>query len=1582
MCKKVSEKMKTIRGALLFLFAFAAALMPVTETGALAAAQTDVSYMAPSVSKSGNVKFDADGNVKFKKKKLSKNNYIQVSSSSNQITWGNGPDTTTWYVVKGNVKIKERISISGNVNLILCDGCELMVPKGINLASNVYKDDYDYDEADYFTYDGDWADPDDERACEQIVYDKKEEKNSLTIYSQKKGTGKLLIDSVPDECAAIGGPRYNDCGILTINGGVISVKSTDYAAAIGGGREGNGGYITINGGSITLNGNGTGEMGIGGGQYASCQEVIINGGNVDISGFRHGIGCCSIPFNTQKADVQINGGQVHTGDIYACNIKVTGGLFDVSAPDNNKGAAVKVPESKLNPYGIDMNGVCFIKTKTGGAYVLEGEITEKDLSDVIYATNKRVMVYKQKKGLLLEKTDSETIKKKIGTVRFVNFGSAENTAPVFKVLNSDENGKTVKGAKVTAKKKKDGSYTLTLSCTKDVPAGMLYIQAVFGKGADKEKSENYITVPIVEKTDYLEPEIQDGEILKDEAGEVKFSEASAYALAVDENTDVWGETGKETWYVVNRDVNIGSGVSVAGKVNLILADGCRLNVPEGIEIFGLESENTGGVIPSDSEICEKASLNVYGQASGNGELVIGKKENETDYLFAGISYFDYDYQYCDVTVNGGIITIVKREGTYYGIHCTCLTVNGGTVNSGSEVDCDKVNVNGGTVLFENGISSNESNISGGRFILCGPESMYGYYGVFENISLYGKVYGLTWAGSGFLTDGDSVKGRKELKLNYLTNMRTALFSPEDGEKLYSGEDITDGKIVGKLSLLNFDTEADDKLTFKVYDSDNNGKELDGINVTAQKSEENIYNIYLSCSGKLPADRLFIQTVIAEGTENEEKSVNCFEIPVYEENFAYTVPSETESKSASAVPLTANDTILGNIFTESRYVVNSDVVFEDTVMIAGDVNLILCDGCTMTLEKGTDTLSDGISLKIYGQEEGSGTIIVEDDINVGNIEINGGIINVSKNAVYAGSLVINGGEISNRGVYAGSTVLNGGRLKINSNGIGKGDRSDGTLLINGGLFSICGGKYVDRYHDDSTTYYDAVNGGIGQVSINTTFLARQKDRAAYNVFDGLSSTDGLTGYNLITNEACAVFTPDEDVQLVEKKKKKNIYVGSVDFLNFGGDVRIDSEEDITFTVFDSEACENEAVGITAVPLFEDGVCHMMVSTTKKLKSGIVYIRTCIERDDKSITVQNIIPLFIYAKKVSYLEPVLENDKFVYDEEAAEVRLQGAEVTAFPLTGDCRTIGTAGAETWYFAEGDIDINDRLAVEGNVNLILCDGCNLTVVDGITVNEGDSLTFYGQKMRTGVLTAKGIKNNKAVIGGEGGYTNGNITVNGGNINAVVGFKGTHSWGFADEGSFAGIGGGWGGSGKNITINAGTVYAKGGNGAAGIGGSGYNNCTDITINGGKVHAVGGSGGAGIGGGYYGDASNIIINGGYVRAIGEGAGIGGGTDDYDTEDMDDGEYEEWSYERLGMPLRSLMGKVRNLQINGGTVEATGDYCAMGSPYSTSDELIEDTITVADDCVIYAGSDEETAVPVEKSNYLNGTMNYKYIKIDF
>ncbi|MCL2815542.1 MAG: hypothetical protein FWD23_13155, partial [Oscillospiraceae bacterium] len=104
-----------------------------------------------------------------------------------------------------------------------------------------------------------------------------------------------------------------------------------------------------------------------------------------------------------------------------------------------------------------------------------------------------------------------------------------------------------------------------------------------------------------------------------------------------------------------------------------------------------------------------------------------------------------------------------------------------------------------------------------------------------------------------------------------------------------------------------------------------------------------------------------------------------------------------------------------------------------------------------------------------------------------------------------------------------------------------------------------------------------------------------------------------------------------------------------------------------------------------------------------------------------------------------------------------------------------------------------------------------------------------------------------------------------------------------------AGIGGDGGYSCGTITINGGTVTAKGGRaGGAGIGGgSGYYRYGGVivsdakggtvTINGGTIIATGTNGGAGIGGGVYSSGGTVIINGGTVTATSEvGAGIGSG----------------------------------------------------------------------------------------------------------
>lgn len=213
-------------------------------------------------------------------------------------------------------------------------------------------------------------------------------------------------------------------------------------------------------------------------------------------------------------------------------------------------------------------------------------------------------------------------------------------------------------------------------------------------------------------------------------------------------------------------------------------------------------------------------------------------------------------------------------------------------------------------------------------------------------------------------------------------------------------------------------------------------------------------------------------------------------------------------------------------------------------------------------------------------------------------------------------------------------------------------------------------------------------------------------------------------------------------------------------------------------------------------------------------------------------------------------------------------------------------------WYVVSGTVEINGRVTVNGNVHLILTDGCSLTVNGGINVITGNSLTIYGQSGGTGSLTATANSGGYAGIGGNAGQSGGTITINGGMV------KATGSGNL--NGGGAGIGGGRYQSGGTITVNGGSVVAGGGDGTtsdqdagggAGIGSGGgdsnyYASGGIITISGGSVTAFGGGttsgGGAGIGGGGNAPGGTITISGGSVTAFGGGdstrggAGIGGG----------------------------------------------------------------------------------------------------------
>ena len=218
--------------------------------------------------------------------------------------------------------------------------------------------------------------------------------------------------------------------------------------------------------------------------------------------------------------------------------------------------------------------------------------------------------------------------------------------------------------------------------------------------------------------------------------------------------------------------------------------------------------------------------------------------------------------------------------------------------------------------------------------------------------------------------------------------------------------------------------------------------------------------------------------------------------------------------------------------------------------------------------------------------------------------------------------------------------------------------------------------------------------------------------------------------------------------------------------------------------------------------------------------------------------------------------------------------------------------------YAVSGEVVAADRIVIQGNVTLILMDGCTLDASNGgVQVAEGNAVTITAQSSgdKQGKLIAKctnemnddGVGNQCAAIGGNSDQSAGTITISGGKIDALVQSD-------SGDNSAAAIGGGFDGSGGTITINGGDVTATseiqtgyGSNSGAAIGGGMYGSSGTITINGGKVTATAqtmttSNNSAAIGGGDSGNSGIIIINEGIVTATSQGkeatngAGIGGG----------------------------------------------------------------------------------------------------------
>ncbi|HWR55722.1 MAG TPA: S-layer homology domain-containing protein [Negativicutes bacterium] len=205
--------------------------------------------------------------------------------------------TSGWHYATGTLALNGTITISGDVKIILTDGCDLTVTNTNN-----------YDDAGINVAEG----------------------NGLTIYAQSAGTGVLKASGGNNTGAGagIGGGRNQTSGTIILNGVTVNATGHD-GAGIGGGDNRDNGNITINkstvtavsrngsgigggAGSITINSSiitATSSYGLGiGSRYRSGGSITINGSTVTANGdtITNDIGYAS------GGSATINGGSINS----------------------------------------------------------------------------------------------------------------------------------------------------------------------------------------------------------------------------------------------------------------------------------------------------------------------------------------------------------------------------------------------------------------------------------------------------------------------------------------------------------------------------------------------------------------------------------------------------------------------------------------------------------------------------------------------------------------------------------------------------------------------------------------------------------------------------------------------------------------------------------------------------------------------------------------------------------------------------------------------------------------------------------------------------------------------------------------------------------------------------------------------------------------------------------------------------------------------------------------------------------------------------------------------------------------------
>ena len=1070
--------------------------------------------------------------------------YMLMGESDDRHIWADERDGVawySWYVVSEDYTLTKRVRVEGeDINLILCDGVTLTCEQGINVPAGnkltIWAQSTGENMGKLITGTGDSNSPlgsrNDVDAGTIII-------NGGNITATASGSGAAgiggseghsasvitinggKVTSMAKSGAGIGGGsgEGTDGGEITINAGEVYSEG-GWGAGIGGGHNGKAGKIVINGGKVT--GIGCGGAGIGSGVDGSGVDITINNGTVkaaakEMSSDAGVNGKCSGAGLGSGASAQI-GGRSDCGTIVINDgtVIAEGGWTSaaIGGANHGDGGIILINGGSINAIGGSWGAAIGggYDGSAGSIQISGGIVTAKSSYDIgrrsSYAGAGIGGGYKGNGG---------TINISGGVI---NATGDRGGAGIGGGYQSSGGSINVNGGQITAV---GGEGAVGIGGGSDGEGENISLSY-------SQTSQNNI---FIQSTGYNGTvTVSDGCMFSDGTGTIYTGELTQVQIKAISNkklqfdtkvgylgedgnkmdpvevvyitgdmTELSGSNGKDGWYAVCGEITLSKLVNVTGDVKLILCDDAKLTASEGFNVI------------------EDDSLKIFAQSKGwnKGKLIATGGD---DHAGLGSSLQQKE---------GSTSSEYKRAGTIaiYGGNVEAFGGYGAAgIGGGNKCRGGNIILGGGTVSATGGEGA--AGIGGGKDGRAGTIHVTGTV-VLENVKAGafsdGNALGVgsgshftTTAGDIITIDGGTIKGVSKIGGKYcqvvLTHTSSSASLPYvkadayEGtvilEKVFVDSSVADNKKVFVPGNVKDNKELLSQLagtTLKpgtghvitIDDKMINGSvEVKNSYRAAQRGDTVTLNI-------LPAqDFLLAEISIKDADGNDishqlQGDACTFKMPDCDVHVTasfrvanainYIDPTKSGDdriQYQEEYTMLTDQMQLESGWYAVRGNITLGAIKVNRIVVKGDVNLILCDGATLTSMRGI-TVAKGNSLTIWAQSEGAnaGTLIAgeADDLFVYTEPDASGIGGLKNKE--AGDITINGGNViatggnNGAGIGSGYWYAKGGKITINGGvvtatggieaaGIGAGSQggSGGMILINGGVVNATGG--ADKY----------------------------------------------------------------------------------------------------------------------------------------------------------------------------------------------------------------------------------------------------------------------------------------------------------------------------------------------------------------------------------------------------------------------------------------------------------------------------------------------------------------------------------------